>query len=378
MDKRYQVFVSSTFEDLKDERQAVLKGVLELDHMPAGMELFPASDDVAWRLICDVIDASDYYVLIIGGRYGSLDEEGIGFTEKEYDYATLKKKPVIPLLHSNPDNLPRGKTETDNTVWKKLEAFRKKVESKHTCVYWSTSSELKAQLILGLTAATKRFPAEGWVRASALASEDANRQIVELRAIVDKQNQDLQRMATTPPEGTESLAQGEDVIDVEFNVSFTHPGRTWGDPDRTARRIFTGPVTWNELFGAFAADFLEPNRDSKMKSGIARFLRDKYAEACQKELPNYAPTSSSISETLFQTIRIQFSALGLLECRMETRQSDGDDKDVRVCVLTPYGQQQLLKVKAVYKNLQKPNVGSPLEPPPNNTLKATRRKQRSP
>lgn len=48
MDKRYQVFVSSTFSDLKDERQGVLKAILELDHMPAGMELFPATDASAY------------------------------------------------------------------------------------------------------------------------------------------------------------------------------------------------------------------------------------------------------------------------------------------------------------------------------------------
>lgn len=117
MDKRYQVFVSSTFEDLKDERQALLRAVLELNHIPAGMELFPAGDDEAWQLIKDVIDISDYYVLVIGGRYGSLDEEGISFTEKEYDYAISKRKPVVALLHNNPDNLPRGKTETNTASW---------------------------------------------------------------------------------------------------------------------------------------------------------------------------------------------------------------------------------------------------------------------
>jgi len=93
MDKRYQVFISSTFVDLIDERQAVLKSILEMDHMPAGMELFPATDDTAWNLIKDVIDASDYYVLIVGGRYGSLDEEGLGYTEKEYKYAVSTKNP---------------------------------------------------------------------------------------------------------------------------------------------------------------------------------------------------------------------------------------------------------------------------------------------
>lgn len=121
LERRFQIFISSTFRDLVDERQAVLKAVLELDHMPAGMELFPAVDDNAWQLIKDVIDSSDYYVLIIGGRYGSLDETGIGYTEKEYDYAVASKKPVIALLHANPNEIVREKTETDPTAWTKLE-----------------------------------------------------------------------------------------------------------------------------------------------------------------------------------------------------------------------------------------------------------------
>src|SRR5687768_107755 len=102
MEKRFQVFISSTFTDLMDERQSVLRAILELDHMPAGMELFPAADDSAWQLIRDVIDASDYYVVIVGGRYGSRDERGIGYTEKEYEYAVQAGKPVLPLLHGKP------------------------------------------------------------------------------------------------------------------------------------------------------------------------------------------------------------------------------------------------------------------------------------
>ena len=133
--------------------------------MPAGMELFPAADDAAWQLIKEVIDGSDYYVVIIGGRYGSMDETGIGYTEKEYDYAVSQKKLVIPLLHKNPDNLPRDKTETDAESWEKLKKFRKRVEKSHTCVYWITADDLKAQVIVGLTSATKRHPAIGWVRA---------------------------------------------------------------------------------------------------------------------------------------------------------------------------------------------------------------------
>jgi len=39
-EKKYQIFVSSTYEDLKDERQAAVEAILLAGHIPAGMELF--------------------------------------------------------------------------------------------------------------------------------------------------------------------------------------------------------------------------------------------------------------------------------------------------------------------------------------------------
>jgi len=51
MDKRYQVFVSSTYADLQEERQEVMQALLELDCIPAGMELFPAANEDQWTLI---------------------------------------------------------------------------------------------------------------------------------------------------------------------------------------------------------------------------------------------------------------------------------------------------------------------------------------
>ena len=101
MDKRYQIFVSSTFADLQQERQAVMQALLSLDHFPAGMELFPASDEDQWALIKGVIDDSDYYVLVIGGRYGSTADDGISYTEMEFEYAKATKKPILAFIHQN-------------------------------------------------------------------------------------------------------------------------------------------------------------------------------------------------------------------------------------------------------------------------------------
>ena len=104
MDKRYQVFVSSTYQDLQEERQEVMQALLGLYCIPSGMELFPAANEDQWTLIKGVIDDCDYYIVIVGGRYGSVGPEGISYTEMEYRYALKRGKPIIAFLHKNPRN----------------------------------------------------------------------------------------------------------------------------------------------------------------------------------------------------------------------------------------------------------------------------------
>lgn len=86
MDKKYQIFVSSTYEDLKEERDQAIKAILEMGHIPVGMEMFSAADEEQWQLIARQIEATDYYIIIVGHRYGSETREGISYTEKEFDY----------------------------------------------------------------------------------------------------------------------------------------------------------------------------------------------------------------------------------------------------------------------------------------------------
>ena len=106
MKKRYQIFISSTFADLKEERNMVMQAVLERMCFPAGMELFPAIGKPQFDYIKRVIDDSDYYLLIIGARYGSMDENGVSYTEKEYDYAVSQGIPIIAFLHSDLKSVP--------------------------------------------------------------------------------------------------------------------------------------------------------------------------------------------------------------------------------------------------------------------------------
>ncbi|MDR6662541.1 hypothetical protein J2W51_005131 [Tardiphaga robiniae] len=132
MKRKLQVFVSSTFSDLIDERQAAVTAILKAGHIPAGMELFTAGDKSQMKTIERWIDESDVYMLILGGRYGSIEPTtGLSYTELEYDYARANSKPSFAVvikdqaLDLKVKEFGRDIIETQNP--KELKQFRDKV-----------------------------------------------------------------------------------------------------------------------------------------------------------------------------------------------------------------------------------------------------------
>ncbi len=86
--RKYQIFISSTFRDLGDQRRMVLDVVIDRGHMPIALERFPAADRTVPNVIRKTIDASQIYVIILGYRYGAIvDGEGISFSQLEYEIA---------------------------------------------------------------------------------------------------------------------------------------------------------------------------------------------------------------------------------------------------------------------------------------------------
>ncbi|HQU83033.1 MAG TPA: DUF4062 domain-containing protein, partial [Pyrinomonadaceae bacterium] len=183
---RYQIFVSSTFKDLQEERQAVLNAILKLNQFPAGMEIFPAVNDTAWEHIEKVIEDSDYYVLIIGGKYGSIEaESGISYTEKEYDFAVSRNIPVLAFTRSDEDSIPVGKAEMNEEVREKLKKFKQKVGNKHHWNYWKSLDELKANVVTSLALAFATNPQKGWEKSGGIEKVDLLERLAELQKKYD-------------------------------------------------------------------------------------------------------------------------------------------------------------------------------------------------
>ncbi len=171
MQVKYQVFVSSTYEDLIDERKEVTQAILEANCIPAGMELFPASNKSQWEFIKKVIDESDFYLVIIAGKYGSEIKSASGkklsYTEMEFNHALNTNKPIIALLHANPSALPYTKCETSKQKSAKLSSFYRKASTGRLIRRWSNKGDLKAATLAALYDAKASANSEtaGWIRA---------------------------------------------------------------------------------------------------------------------------------------------------------------------------------------------------------------------
>ena len=140
-----------------------------------------------------VIDDCDYYILIVGGRYGSTTAEGISFTEMEFDYAVSKGIHVIAFLHGQPDLIPVGRSDIEPKARKKLEEFRDRVSKDRLVKFWNSTAELPGLVALSLSKAMKAYPRPGWVRGGSASSSELLEQINELR----QKNDELQRNLVT-------------------------------------------------------------------------------------------------------------------------------------------------------------------------------------
>lgn len=153
-EKRTRVFVSSTYADLIEERRETIRLILSLDWLPVGMELIPASGD-PWEYTKHLIDISDYFLLIIGERYGAIRTNDSGekasYTELEYDYAVKTDKPILAFIQKSKKKLPNANNENNRIDIKKLDDFTKKVSEKNRAIYWSNKGDLSSRIFSSLS-----------------------------------------------------------------------------------------------------------------------------------------------------------------------------------------------------------------------------------
>lgn len=212
MEKKYQIFISSTFDDLKNERNEVAKAILEIGDIPVGMEMFSAADETQWKLIQRQIEQSDYYVVIVAHRYGSMAGD-VSYTEREYNYAVEIGVPVLGFVIEESVQWPPNFVDKDPDVRRRLDTFKNKVKSRMVS-FWNNADGLAGRVLAALGKQKNLAPRPGWVRAINLPGAEVMGEFAKLGqevARLSEENADLKQKAST--ETTYSLidAMADDV-----------------------------------------------------------------------------------------------------------------------------------------------------------------------
>ena len=296
MAAKYQVFVSSTYRDLREERDLVIKAVLEMGHIPVGMEMFSAADEEQWNVIKRQIDQSDYYVVIAAHCYGTTDSTGLSYTEKEYDYALSRGLPVLGFVLDDGATWSRDRSDTDKALIEKLKEFKEKVKAKPVS-FWKNGEDLYGRCSIALMKAFTAYPREGWVRSSEVQDVAAAKEIVRLSS----ENADLRAKVQLYDEHVRKQAGFVEVMRTMRNNSQTLYIYRKGAKDWEAGK----EVTLYQIFEVIAPEL----QVELGLSALAKFVATQVNSIPGTELRPTWPTPRNS----LRTILADLAALGCVE-----------------------------------------------------------------
>lgn len=214
--KKLQVFISSTYNDLIEERQAAVEAILSAGHIPAGMELFSAGNQSQLETIKRWIEGSDVYLLILGGRYGAIEPKSQkSYTQLEYEYAIDKGIPIFAVVINESALEAKVKKDGPSVLemanQNKYREFKELVLTK-MCKFFDDIKDIKLAIHETLLDFGRQYKFSGWVSGKAI--EEAEGLIEENRKLL-KENKELQAQITKLTKGNGGAISDEIFITIK-------------------------------------------------------------------------------------------------------------------------------------------------------------------
>ncbi|MGW8826115.1 DUF4062 domain-containing protein [Paenibacillus lautus] len=342
MKKKLQVFISSTYIDLFEERQSAVQAVLDAGHIPAGMELFKAGNRTQLETIYKWINDSDVYMLILGGRYGSIEEDSQkSYTHLEYEYAISIGKPIFAVVLN--DSFLNAKTEildekrvfeVDNK--EKYNDFKSVVMSRIIRIA-NDPKDIMLAIHTTLNDFLEEYDLVGWVRGDS----------TEVSISLLTQTNDLNLRIQSLEEQNRLLKEELNKFKISFDESLAFEGheiliegsyeeRQGNRPGAYSykKRAIQKNISWDYMFLLWSPRLLSTLNSTKAQEELGRALKD------------YMGRYFSINDNQFNIIKIQYHALGLIKV-YEARSTSGGTAEF--ISLTSKGKNYLVQKSAIKK-----------------------------
>lgn len=144
--KKLNIFISSTYSDLQEHRERVIKVLKQAESEIEAMELWLASPTSPIEKCLKHLKKSNLLITIIAHRYGSLTEEGISFTEAEYEYSKNLKIDSLVFIIEDHYKIDPSQIDYDNI--EKLLSFKKRLKAEHMVSFFTTPDDLAKKVLL--------------------------------------------------------------------------------------------------------------------------------------------------------------------------------------------------------------------------------------
>ena len=334
IERKYQVFVSSTYSDLPEARQELMLGLLSMGMIPTGMELSPSESNDHWTMIQKLINECDYYLVLVGGRYGTLSPIGLSYTHREYVYAATKGKPVLALLHDAPDFLPPERRETSREGDVRFNDFRQLLQQKCLVRYWNAPRDLAAAVQKGLPALIEKSPGSGWVRAND-SGATSELEVRMLKQRIEELESEKEALAQSMRPPLEQLARGSDQVLLGYSCNVF----VKGDCKVTAART---SISWDQVIASVAPQMLDEVSEMVMRQALEGHIAARALADVQVQWPKAHAVRNVVLDTdSFNQVKIHLRALGMIrKCPPRPGRSQ------MAWQLTPLGDQAMTQILA--------------------------------
>ena len=336
IDKRHHAFISTTEADMHAERVVLSQTLVSQGFFSWGLEQrAPLTTAFARRQI----DDCDYFILMLGSRYGELSASGVSYMHLEYIYAVTKQKPILVLMYEAPETRAPEYQDQNSEGKLKFLDFRRQLQRERDMVMtFRDLRDLEVAIRHTMPQFLTRYPTQGWVRPNQQQVQhllDENEQLRQkLTELEQKQS------SATPPQRTVDLpqVQGHEEIAFDYKVHAYQDGNF--RELRPQRQM-----SWNDLLMVIGPGF----SPAMPEDSFAKILNDYLNSTALADVRDVMPRAHAVARC-----QINIRALHLIKSQFKHNRwivpVGRDDRQRVLWELSTAGERQLSRLMQQHMN----------------------------